>query len=661
MFNKVLIANRGEIAVRIINTTRSMGFSTVAVYSEADFDSPHVAIADETVCIGAAPATESYLNIEQIINAAKLTGAEAIHPGYGFLAENASFAQACINAGLVFIGPSPATIELMGSKRLAKVAMLKASVPCIPGYEGASQDDKVLTQAATKIGFPLMIKASAGGGGRGMRLVESIEELKQKLITARSEAKNAFGNDEVILEKALINPRHIEVQILADNRGHTIYLGERDCSIQRRHQKVIEEAPSPFVDENLRKKLGDAAVLAAKSCQYAGAGTVEFLVDENKQFYFLEMNTRLQVEHPITEIVTGIDLVAAQLNIANGEDLSIDQESVKINGHAMEARLYAEDPIQEFLPQTGTIFHWQQAIGEGIRIDSGICEGQQLSPHYDPMLAKIIAYGANREEARRRLQRAVNETVLFGVNNNQHFLSRLLGHPLYIEGKISTDFIESKFMGDESMNDIMTSPLVTALACILFFTGKNKNYLMPEALSLWSNSRTQPWPFSLRINDEVQEISLQLIQRNPVQFRLQIKQQTLEVTVNSFDNNRLNFQFNGIGRSCVFYRADNKLYLKSGEQYFTFSDLTHEAAVGEEPAGSGAVVACMDGVIVDVLVNENETVTKDQTLVVLEAMKMEHQLKASKEGIVASILVKAGEQVRIRQTILTVKTEEETS
>ncbi|MCF5186941.1 acetyl-CoA carboxylase biotin carboxylase subunit, partial [Pseudomonas simiae] len=438
-FSKILIANRGEIACRIQRTAQALGYRTVAVYSDADAQALHVQMADEAVHIGPAPVQQSYLNIDAILNAARVTSADAIHPGYGFLSENPDFARACQQAGLTFIGPSPEAIELMGSKRLSKLAMLDAGVPCIAGYQGSAQDDSTLQREADAIGYPLMIKASAGGGGRGMRLVQHPEELLDNLHTARSEAKNAFGSGELILEQALIDPRHVEIQLFGDSHGHLIYLGERDCSIQRRHQKIIEEAPCPVMTPELRQAMGEAALNAGRAVNYVGAGTVEFLLDRNGRFYFLEMNTRLQVEHPVTELITGLDLVDWQLQIAAGQPLPLTQPDVSLNGHAMEVRLYAEDPAQGFLPQTGEVLRWDPAAG--VRIDHGVTEGQRISPFYDPMLGKIIAYGATREEARRKLLRAVEDTVLLGVTTNQPLLVDLLKHPDFVGGDFSTGFI----------------------------------------------------------------------------------------------------------------------------------------------------------------------------------------------------------------------------
>ncbi|MEM8660689.1 MAG: biotin carboxylase N-terminal domain-containing protein, partial [Pseudomonadota bacterium] len=399
-FTSVLIANRGEIACRVIRTAKAQGYRTVAVYSEADASAPHIKLADEAVCIGPSPVNESYLVQDNILKAAASSGAGAVHPGYGFLSENADFARACEAAGLVFIGPSADAIHLMGNKAEAKRRMIEADVPCVPGYEGEDQSDATLLAEGERIGPPLMVKAAAGGGGRGMRLVHDIEELGNAIQLARAEAESAFGSGELILEKAIIRPRHVELQVFADSQGNTVHLGERDCSVQRRHQKVVEEAPCPVMTDSLREQMGAAAVAAAQSINYRGAGTVEFLLDEQGEFYFLEMNTRLQVEHPVTELITGLDLVALQLQVAQGEPLGFDQSDVELQGHAIEVRLYTEDPAQDFLPTSGPIDLWAPPAGTGVRVDDGIATGQEISPFYDPMVAKIIASGPTREIAR---------------------------------------------------------------------------------------------------------------------------------------------------------------------------------------------------------------------------------------------------------------------
>ena len=420
-FGKVLVANRGEIAWRVMRTAKAMGYRTVAVYSDADKDAPHVAFADEAVRIGPSPVGESYLSIDRILEAAHKSGADAVHPGYGFLSENEAFAAACEKAGLVFIGPPPAAIAAMGNKAAAKRRMIDAGVPCVPGYQGADQSDANLEKEARKIGLPVMVKAAAGGGGRGMRLVEREADLLEAIRTARTEAESAFGSGELILEKAVVDARHVEIQVFADAHGNVIHLGERDCSVQRRHQKVIEEAPSPAVNADLRRRMGAAAVAAARAIGYRGAGTVEFLLGADGAFYFLEMNTRLQVEHPVTEAITGQDLVAWQLKVAMGEKLPLTQEQVTFSGHAIEVRLYAEDAYAGFLPQTGRIDVWRPATGPGVRIDHGMKDGLAISPFYDPMIAKVIAHGATREEARTRLVRALRETVVLGPDHQPAF------------------------------------------------------------------------------------------------------------------------------------------------------------------------------------------------------------------------------------------------
>lgn len=443
--SKILVANRGEIACRIMRTAKRMGIETVAVYSEADANAPHRKMADEAVAIGPSPALESYLAIDKIINATRSSGADAVHPGYGFLSENADFATACREAGLIFIGPSADAITLMGNKAEAKRYMKKAGVPCIPGYEGEDQSDAAFDTAAQDIGFPVMVKAAAGGGGRGMRLVSKPEKLIKALTAARSEAERSFGSAELILEKAILEPRHIEIQVFADNHRNVVHMGERDCSIQRRHQKVIEEAPSPAVSEDLRDRMGETAAAATKAIGYSGAGTFEFLLSQDKDFYFLEMNTRLQVEHPVTECITGLDLVEWQLRVAAGEPLPRTQEQISFRGHAIEARLYSEDPYKGFLPKTGVLSNWQQAEGPGIRTDHGLESGFEVSPYYDAMIAKVIGYGEDRETARKRLHSALRNTVEEGLTTNRRFLMSCLSHETFMDGNATTAFIETHF------------------------------------------------------------------------------------------------------------------------------------------------------------------------------------------------------------------------
>ncbi|MBJ2216207.1 acetyl/propionyl/methylcrotonyl-CoA carboxylase subunit alpha [Pseudomonas sp. MF7453] len=624
-FTKILIANRGEIACRIQRTAQALGYRTVAVYSEADSDALHVQMADEAVNIGPAPVQQSYLNIPAILNAAQLTGADAIHPGYGFLSENPDFARACQQANLTFIGPSVEAIELMGSKRLSKLAMLDAGVPCIAGYQGSAQDDATLQQEAERIGFPLMIKASAGGGGRGMRLVHQPGQLLEQLRTARSEAMNAFGSDELILEQALIEPRHVEVQLFGDSHGNLIYLGERDCSIQRRHQKVIEEAPCPVMTPELRQAMGDAALKAGRAVSYVGAGTVEFLLDRNGRFYFLEMNTRLQVEHPVTELITGLDLVDWQLQIAAGQPLPLTQSQVTLTGHAMEVRLYAEDPAQGFLPQTGDVLRWEPAACA--RIDHGLREGETISPFYDPMLGKIIAHGATREEARRKLLRAVEDTVLLGVTTNQRFLVDLLKQPDFIAGKFSTAFIAEHF-GQIAPQAPSVEQL--SLAAALFYRHSADQH--PQGLAGWRNTAHVPCTYRLEVNGQIHTLSAD----------------DLQLTT---DGRWATLVLNGI-RRCVPYALDATRLWLPGVQV---SNRTQQVASRQVDASSGTIKAPMDGAIVDIQVSVGDTVTQGQLLLVLEAMKMEHPLKAGIDGIVKAVQVMAGDQVRNRQVLLQIE------
>ncbi len=665
-FNKILIANRGEIAVRVIQTARELGYRTVAVYSDADANALFVHEADQAVHIGASNVAESYLSPEKIINAAKITGAQAIHPGYGFLSENADFSKACSDAGLTFIGPDASAIELMGSKRLSKIAMIEAGVPCIKGYQGADQSLDVLAKNAKEIGFPLMVKASAGGGGRGMRLVLEEKSLLENIKTARSEAQTAFGSSELILEQAIIEPRHIEIQVFADNFGNVVHLGERDCSIQRRHQKVVEEAPSPFVNEELRQKMGQAAVDAAKSCQYKGAGTVEFLVDKNNNFFFLEMNTRLQVEHPVTELITGLDLVQWQLIVASGEKLPLSQDQITLTGHAVEVRLYAEDPRNNFMPQTGTILDWNTPENKnraGVRIDQGIQKGQVVSQFYDPMLAKIIAYGENRDVAIRRLISAVQDTTLLGVNNNKLFLKNILSHDVFAQGDATTAFIEQHFSDDFSMAQDKPSVKTLARAAVLFY----KQHLLASQSSNkadWTSSAPFYYALKLSFNDEIQILHLSTEPFDSGKFQVRVNEDIIEII-------DLDAQLNTTQGTCVFLEEnirstyhyifdEQRLYLDDGLGHFSFDNVSNEPADFEHNEGNGQIKASMDGAIVDVLTEVGQAVTKGQTLIVLEAMKMEHQLKSMVDGIVESISIEKGQQVKSKQTLLNISQEQQT-
>ena len=650
-FNKILVANRGEIACRIQRTAQALGYRTVAVFSDADAQALHVRMADEAVNIGPAPVQQSYLNIPAIIEAARRTGADAIHPGYGFLSENAGFARACQEADLTFIGPSPEAIELMGSKRLSKIAMLAAGVPCIDGYQGAEQDDASLSREAARIGYPLMIKASAGGGGRGMRLVHDANELLQQIHTARSEALNGFGSDELILEQALIDPRHVEVQLFGDQHGNLIYLGERDCSIQRRHQKIIEEAPCPVMTDALRQAMGEAALQAGRAVNYVGAGTVEFLLDSQGQFYFLEMNTRLQVEHPVTEMITGLDLVEWQLRVAQGLPLPLRQEQVQLTGHAMEVRLYAEDPTQGFLPQTGLVAAWEPALHGDVRIDHGLLAGQRISPFYDPMLGKIIAHGATREEARRKLVRAVQDCVLLGVQTNQVLLARLLEHPQFVSGEFSTGFIARHFADHDCLQPRVVSATELASAAALFHYHSARVHAAP--LASWRNNASVPLHYRLGLEEQDWAVELNADAGQP--YRIQIAGQTLSLKVVDCDGCWATLEIDGIRRRHAYRLEGAHLWLFTRPGSLCLEDRTQVPVSTQASLGSGTLKAPMDGAIVDVLVSEGSAVTKGQLLVVLEAMKMEHPLKSGIDGVLKRLQVSVGDQVKNRQILLEVE------
>lgn len=645
-FEKILIANRGEIACRVIRTARSLGYRTVAVYSEADRDARHVALADEAVCIGPATVSQSYLNADAILAAAQQTGADAVHPGYGFLSENSTFAQACEAAGITFIGPPVNAIHLMGSKRLSKIAMQEAGVPCIPGYEGADQSDATLIREAERIGLPLMIKASAGGGGRGMRVVTDMTEVAEQLRSARAEAKNAFGSDELILERAVMRPRHVEIQVFGDQRGNVIHLGERDCSVQRRHQKVVEEAPSPAVSPALREKMGEAAVNAAKSCQYVGAGTVEFLLAEDGSFYFLEMNTRLQVEHPVTELVTGLDLVAWQIRVARGEALPLTQDQVQLSGHAIEVRLYAESPSQNFMPQTGPVLAWRPAEGDGVRIDHGLREGFSVGSHYDPMLAKIIAFGDSREDARRRLIRAIEDSVLFGVQDNRRFLAAILRHPVFAAGGATAAFLGSDFGDDPSLTQPKPDDSLFAIAASLISASQR------EELRAWHSSDHGAQPLILVAGDERRSV---MLHRDGRLTRVKVGEQEYVIELHRVDAQSVEMSLDGVRRCLAILRTPDQLWIDHQGQAFAFTDQTHTAVAAAEGPGSGQLRAPMDGAVIAVRCQPGQSVHRGEVLVVMEAMKMEHSLKASVDGVVASVGVKAGDQVKGKQILLTVE------
>ena len=651
-FNSILIANRGEIACRVIRTAKQLGYRTIAIYSDADAATPHVQLADDAVRIGPGPVGESYLVPELILQAAASSGAESIHPGYGFLSENAAFAEAVESAGLVFIGPTREAIEVMGNKAESKRRMIEAGVPCVPGYEGHDQSDDVLLAEGLKIDLPLMVKAAAGGGGRGMRLVHDQADLANAIKLARAEAEGAFGSGELILEKAIIKPRHVEIQVFADTMGNTVHLGERDCSVQRRHQKVVEEAPCPVMTPELREKMGQSAIDAAKSVNYRGAGTVEFLLDDSGFFYFLEMNTRLQVEHPVTELITGLDLVALQITVAQGEPLGLSQDDINLEGHAIEVRLYTEDPSQDFLPASGPVDLWAPASGVGVRVDGGISTGQAISPFYDPMVAKVIGYGPTREAARLRLIGALKETILFGTPTNKDFLIQCLEKQSFIDGAATTAFIAEEF----SDADLEIKPVSfpdSAVAATLELCLENKGHFQK---SLLVSSQLQNWTIASAMVSRKQyqfDGTMHDLSISPVNSSIdtyQVSDSTAEqaavVQVLSMQGNSAVVLLDGVKLVAQF------MWLKRGQMHCSiqgrgafFKDLIILDGAVDEAEGGGRVIAPMHGLLLDVLVKPGDEVTKGQTLAVLEAMKMHYEIQAEIDGTITEVTAVAGKQV----------------
>ena len=660
-FSSILIANRGEIACRVIRTAKAQGYRTVAVYSEADSGAPHVKMADEAIFIGPSPVNESYLVQEKIIEAARTSGAQAVHPGYGFLSENADFAGACEAAGLIFIGPSPDAIRLMGNKAEAKRRMLDAKVPCVPGYEGADQSDRALIAEGEKISAPLMVKAAAGGGGRGMRLVNDMAELVNAIKLARAEAESAFGNGELILEKAIVRPRHVEVQVFADTQGNTIHLGERDCSVQRRHQKVVEEAPCPVMTDTLRAEMGAAAVTAAKSIHYRGAGTVEFLLDEKGTFYFLEMNTRLQVEHPVTELITGLDLVALQLQVAQGEPLRLNQEDITLTGHAIEARLYTEDPAQDFLPSSGSVDLWSPASGVGVRIDSGICTGQEISPFYDPMVAKVIAHGPTRDIARLRLIEALNATVLFGATHNSDFLVACLEKRCFAEGQATTAFIAEEFAEGETSSpepDFTDSAVAAALQLSLEYEELyDRAVIVAPQLRNWASAS----PLISRKKYTHSEVTTHDLSVTPLGDKLyKVFNADNEVSVEliSMDGTTAHISIDDMQHTVRYMTPRvGKIYLSMNGRANVYEDQILLDGQQNEVGGSGKVVAPMHGLLLEIRVSAGDKVASGQTLAVLEAMKMHYEIVADASGTVTEVLVESNNQVAADDLLIDIDTE----
>ena len=655
MIQTLLVANRGEIALRVIRACRRLGVRVVAVYSDADAGSPHVASADAAVRLGPAPATDSYLNIPAILSAAAQTGADAVHPGYGFLAENAAFARACAGAGLVFIGPSPEAIAAMGDKRAARRLAAGLGLPVLPGYDGPVQDEATLTAEAARIGFPLMVKAAAGGGGRGMRLVTGPDELAAALAAARREAAAAFGNGDLLLERAVPRPRHVEVQVFGDTQGRVLHLGERECSVQRRHQKVIEESPSPAVSPALRSEMGAAAVALAAAVGYAGAGTVEFLLGEDGRFTFLEMNTRLQVEHPVTELVTGIDLVEWQIRVAGGEPLPWSQEEIALTGHAIEARVYAEDASAGFRPTAGNVLFWQPGAGEGVRVDDGIATGSVVGGHYDPLLAKIIAAGPTRADALRRLRRALVDTVLLGLTTNLAYLQAIAGHPDFTAPEtLSTRFLE------EALPDWRPAhaPEETA-AALIAVTLAQWQRLSAGGPGYWRNNPGDPAPFRYGVDDEMLEVWLRPAPRSANQFTATLVARVgyprCDVTLNSLTHDvaaragnpcyNVELIIDGLRRRVVLATSGDEWWAQTAGGPLRITALPLLPEPRRNAGVGGSLRAPLPGTVLAVLVEAGQQVDEGQPLIKLEAMKMEYTIRAAAAGVVEVIYHAPGDSV----------------
>jgi geranyl-CoA carboxylase alpha subunit len=656
MIRKVLIANRGEIACRIMRTCRSMGIATVAVFSTVDAEARHVREADEAIHIGENPATTSYLNIPALVEAARRSGADAVHPGYGFLAENADFAAACLEAGLIFIGPTPEAIRRMGSKREAKLLMQAAGVPTVPGYQGEDQSDETLISEAGKIGFPLMVKAAAGGGGKGMRVVSEADALPEALAAARRESLSAFGDDTLILERVIAPARHVEFQIFGDQRGQIIHLGERECSIQRRHQKIIEETPSTALTPELRQRMGAAAVTAGRHFDYTNAGTVEFILDEASNFYFLEVNTRLQVEHPVTEYVTGLDLVRWQIEIAEGRPLPLAQEEVRFSGHAIECRVYAEDPDNGFLPTVGDILLWREPAGDGVRVDAGITSGGAVPIYYDPMLAKIITHGADRAEALRRMDRALSHTTLLGLRNNITFLRRVLLHPEHIAGHLSTSFIEQR---------LSAQPEETAVPATAMLAAALARELTNHAADYWRNNPNTPIRSRFR-TEKNEERSIFLIPHKDGSFHATVQQAGNEtahlIKPFQFAAPDLRFSLDGRAlRAIVVEAPHHRYWVQVDGIACMLTWLSPLPEPDERSEGQGSLRAPMPGNVRAVLAVVGQQVRKGETLMLLEAMKMEHSIRAPYDGIITAIAHQPGVMVQADAVLLEIAPADETA
>ena len=662
MFKKILIANRGEIACRVIKTAKQMGIKTVAVYSEADRDALHVLQADEAYCIGPAASSESYLRADKILDVIKKSKAEAVHPGYGFLSENAAFCRKLKRAGVAFIGPNELAIKAMGDKIASKKLAEKAGVTTVPGHTEALKDYKEAKKVAGDVGYPVMLKASAGGGGKGMRVCENDADLKEAFVSAVREAKSSFGDDRVFIEKFIVNPRHIEIQVMADTFGNIVYLGERECSIQRRHQKVIEEAPSPFIDAETRKAMGEEAVLLSKAVKYVSAGTVEFIVDQDKNFYFLEMNTRLQVEHPVTELVTGLDLVELMIRVAAGEKLPITQSDVKLEGWAIESRVYAEDPFRNFLPSIGRLSRYRAPTGEGVRVDTGVYEGGEISMHYDPMIAKLITYGADRDLAIKAMRQALDGYYIRGVQHNIAFLSALMNRPRFVEGRLSTGFIAEEYPDGFHASDVVHDDpsILVAVASSMHYAYQQRAAGITGQHNGHERAVSTDW--SVLLGKKIVPVS---VTRADGGFDVDIRargftKSTVEVRSDwTLGEAVFEGAVNGqeviiqSERMAVGYRllhagsqADIRvLSAKGAELYLLMPE--------KQPADtSKLLMSPMPGLLLSVSVEVGHEVKAGEELAVVEAMKMENVLRATQDGTIKEVAAKTGDSLAVDQVIL---------
>lgn len=653
MFKKILIANRGEIACRVIRTAKELGIQTVAVYSEADAEAQHVKQADEAICIGRAPASESYLQIERIIEAALLTGAEAIHPGYGFLSENDDFALACQQNGIEFIGPPVEAIRAMGLKATSKALMEEAGVPLTPGYHDKNQEPDFLKQQADAIGYPVLIKASAGGGGKGMRLVECSEDFLSSLTSCKSEARSSFGNEDVLIERYVTRPRHIEVQIFGDKHGNYVHLFERDCSVQRRHQKVLEEAPAPLMPEEKLKAMRQAAIDAARAVNYVGAGTVEFIVEQDGTAYFMEMNTRLQVEHPVTEMITGQDLVEWQLRVAYGEPLPKAQADLSIQGHALEARIYAEDPDNGFLPSIGKIHFLQYPQQNAhVRVDSGIIQGDSISSFYDPMIAKLIVWGKTRQDALRQMQHALQNFYIQGVGNNVAFLHRLVGTGSFSQPNLDTGLIERENIQLFSSKPEI-KPSLLAQAAVLHLLQQTLKHSLPhdpwQQPNFWRLNQQAKTHVQLRHQQEIYDIELAILKQG---YLVKVYNQDYKISGELTASNTAHLQIDNHQHKLCFVKCDSSLVLFEQAQPYEFEIIDPYAHVEGEAEEAGNLKAPMPGIITQVLVEQFAQVKKDEPLMTLEAMKIEYTIRAPQDGIINNLFFQSGDQVAAGDELL---------